>query len=278
MISTSRFARSLIGLVLSCAAFAGSALAAGESAYTVMIVPQFSETKTHANWGPLLDFVSKDTGIEFRLTFATDIPEFERQFEQGKPDIIYCNPYHAVMAKKAQGYLPVLKDQQNLKGLLITEETGSIRSVQDLNGKTILFPSPNAFGSSLYLRALLKDKEKIDFTAKYVKTHPNVLRGILRGEGSAGGMIASTLNSEDEKLQDKMKVLYETPLASSHPVAVHPRIPEALRKKFTASLKKALLSMPKEAAEISLSNPQETSYAKDYQVLEKMGLEKYVVR
>lgn len=255
-----------------------TAQANNESSYTVMVVPQFSETKTHANWGPLLEQVSKDTGVEFRLIFATDIPGFEHQFEQGKPDIIYCNPYHAVMAKKSQGYIPVLRDEQNLKGLLIAEENGSIRTLQDLKGKTILFPSPNAFGSSLYLRALLKDKEKIDFTAKYVKTHPNVLRGILRGEGAAGGMIASTLNSEDEKLQDKMKILYETPLVSSHPVAVHPRIPESVRKKFTVSLKKALLKMPKEAAEVPMPNPQETSYAKDFQALESMGLEKYVVR
>lgn len=277
MISTFRLFQ---GVLTAAVAFVlpTLALANSENFYTVMVVPQFSETKTHANWAPLLERVSKDTGMEFRLTFASDIPGFERQFEQGKPDIIYCNPYHAVMAKKAQGYVPVLRDQQNLKGLLITEESGSIRSVQDLNGKTILFPSPNAFGSSLYLRALLKDKEKIDFTAKYVKTHPNVLRGILRGEGSAGGMINSTLNGEDEKLQDKMKVLYETPQVSSHPIAVHPRLPEAVRKKFTQAMKKALLSMPKEAEEVSIPNPQETTYAKDYQALENMGLEKYVVR
>ncbi|MDH4394747.1 MAG: phosphate/phosphite/phosphonate ABC transporter substrate-binding protein [Limnobacter sp.] len=277
MISIPKFLLPLLGLMLPFA-LPHAAQANPQPAYTVMVVPQFSETRTHASWGPLLEQVSKDTGIDFRLTFATDIPGFEQQFEQGKPDIIYCNPYHAVMAKKAQGYIPVLRDEQNLRGLLITEESGSIRTLQDLKGKTILFPSPNAFGSSLYLRALLKDKEKIDFTAKYVKTHPNVLRGILRGEGAAGGMIASTLNSEDEKLQDKMKVLYETPFVSSHPVAVHPRVPEAIRKKFTQALKKALLKLPNEASDVPMPNPQETTYAKDFQALENLGLEKYVVR
>lgn len=277
MISTFRLLPSLLGMVLSLALHS-TVSANSDATYNVMVVPQFTETKTHANWGPLLEQVSKDTGIEFRLTFASDIPGFEQQFEQGKPDIIYCNPYHAVMAKKAQGYIPVLRDEQNLKGLLIAEEGGSIRSLQDLKGKTILFPSPNAFGSSLYLRALLKDKEKIDFTAKYVKTHPNVLRGILRGEGAAGGMITATLNSEDAKLQDRMKILYETPPVASHPVAVHPRVPEAVRKKFTLALKKALLKMPKEAAEVPIPNPQETSYTRDFQALENMGLEKFVVR
>ena len=59
--------------------------------------------------------------------------------------------------------------------------------MQDLDGADIAFPAPNAFGASLYMRALLAEQEKININPIYVETHANVYRNVIFGRASAGG-------------------------------------------------------------------------------------------
>ena len=190
------------------------------STLRLLVVPQFPATEIHATWSKLLDGIQGQGLPKIELIFAKDITEFESEFLAGNADLIYCNPYHMVMAKKAQGYVPLVRDSEPLTGILIApknSELASIQKLEDLNGKTLLFPSPNAFGASLFMRALLTREKGIKFVTKYVKTHPNVIRGVVRGEGQAGGMVSSTLLAESQELQDKVTIVYETPPVPPHP-------------------------------------------------------------
>ena len=166
------------------------------STLRLLVVPQFPATEIHATWSKLLDGLKKDGLPEIELVFAKDITEFESQFKAGQAELIYCNPYHMVMAKKAQGYTPLIRDSKPLTGILVAEtgsSTDEVQSLNDLNGKTLLFPSPNAFGASLYMRALLERTHGIRFTPFYAKTHSNAYRHVVKGEALAAGGVGSTL-------------------------------------------------------------------------------------
>lgn len=245
----------------------------------LMVVPQFPVTEIHASWSKLLEGLNKEGLPPVELVFAKDINDFESQFKQGYADLIYCNPYHIVMAKKAQGYIPVIRDSQPMTGILIAQpnsDTGALPTLKDLQGKTLLFPSPNAFGASLYMRALLKKDQGIDFTTKYVKTHPNVIRGIVRGEGFAGGMVNSTLAAEPEDLRQRVSIIYETPPVPPHPLAVHPRISASTREALTAAILNFLKANPQVGSAVQMPNPVRASYVRDYKPLEQLGLEAFV--
>jgi phosphonate transport system substrate-binding protein len=249
------------------------------STLRLLVVPQFPATEIHATWSKLLDGLKKDGLPEIELVFAKDITEFENQFKAGQAELIYCNPYHMVMAKKAQGYTPLIRDSKPLTGILITANDNgpnSINNLNDLNGKTLLFPSPNAFGASLYMRALLKREKGLEFTTKYVKTHPNVIRGVVRGEGHAGGMVNATLLAETPELQQKVKVIYETPPAPPHPIAAHPRIDAATREAIAAAIQGHIKTHKQVGEDIQIPNPVRADYAKDYKPLENLGLEAFL--
>jgi len=131
----------------------------------------------------------------------------------------------------------------------------------------------------LYMRALLAEQEKISITPNYLKTHSNVYRHVIMGEAAAGGGVNNTLKREPPEVQAQLRVLFETPGVASHPLVAHPRMPEGLRQAVTNTL----LEMQNDPAgqkllaAIQLPKPVKADYARDYQPLEKLKLEKYVV-
>ncbi|HEX4917033.1 MAG TPA: phosphate/phosphite/phosphonate ABC transporter substrate-binding protein [Limnobacter sp.] len=256
----------------------GNAHAQDKPLLTLMVVPQFPATVIHATWGKL---VSRFDNLQIHMVFAKDIDEFEAKFLRGETDLIYCNPYHMVMARRSQGYMPLIRDTKPLTGILVTPaagQPGHVKSLGELQGKTLLFPSPNAFGASLYMRALLKEDHGIKFNTHYVKTHPNVIRGVVRGEGAAGGMVAATYLSEAEELRNRVSILYETPPAAPHPIAVHPRVSADLQKLVVAQFMSQLRADQPAAEALQMGDPMLADYKRDYQRLEKLGLDKYLTR
>lgn len=252
----------------------------GAVSYSIAVVPQFRAEEIHRDWTPVLERLRAATGASFSLRIAADIPAFEESVLAGAPDFAYMNPYHQVMARKAQGYIPLVRDSKPLTGILVVRKDDPIKSVRELDGKEVAFPAPNAFGASLWIRALLAEREKIRILPAYVKTHSNAFRYAATGKAAAAGGIGVTLVDEPEELRSTLRVLLETPGVAPHPLSAHPRVPEAVRRLVAETL----LGMAQDAAgqamlkDIQMPAPVRADYARDYQPLEKFGLEKYVVR
>lgn len=270
-----------MGLILMHAALLAlaSPLAVGfNQTFTISVVPQFTPVDTGLRWTPLLTRLEAETGYGYRLRLLDKIPKFENDFLDGTPDLVFLNPYHMVMAAKSRGYTPLVRGSEPLKGILVVNKTSQINTLQDLNGKTLAFPAPNAFGASLYMRALLIEKEGLKFRTNYVGTHQNVYRHVLFGDAAAGGGVVATLTKEPMDLRQRLRVLYTTPGVPPHPIAAHPRVPRIVREKIIAAMIK-IDSDPaghKLLAAVELDKLVRADYARDYQPLEKLRLERNV--
>jgi phosphonate transport system substrate-binding protein len=257
------------------------ARAESKKTYTLAIVPQMRVSEIYEKWTPLLKKLLQESGIEIAIKPYTSIQQFEADLLKGVPDFAYMNPYEAVSARDAQGYIPLVKDSTSLVGILVANKNGGIHSVNDLNGKEIAFPSPNAFAASLYVRALLTEKEKVHFKPRYVKTHSNVYKTVVVDKAvAAGGGVVKTLMKEPKEIRSQLTTIYETPRTASHPLSAHPRVPDVLRKKMV----KAVLALANDKtnkelfANILMPEPVPADYQKDYLPLKKLGLmlEKYM--
>ena len=256
------------------------AVAQEKKVYILAVVPQFTPSEVHRNWSPIIEKLSRATGRQLEIKIYPSIQKFETAFLNGEIDLVFMNPYHAVMAKRAQGYIPLVRDDANrLIGILLVQRDSPIKSIKELNGKALAFPAPNSFAASLYIRALLADQEKIKIIPLYLKTHSNVYRHVIMGEAVAGAGVNNTLKREPPEVQAQLRLLFETPGVPSHPLVAHPRVPEGLRQTVTNTL----LEMQNDPAgqklltDIQMPKPVRADYAKDYQPLEKLGLEKYLV-
>lgn len=267
--------RILVSIVLCVVVFA-QAVSAKET-YTFAVVPQVSAADIHKTWSPFLAALSSELNVSFELKIYPSISQFEMALLKGAPDFAYMNPYHIVMAQKVS-YAPLVRDKTDLSGVLVVAKSSGLTSVKDLDGKLLVFPSPNAFAASLYMRALLIEKENVHFTSKYVKTHQNVYKSVAVTMAAGGGGVQKTLAKEEPGVQDKLTVLYKTPGTASHPIAAHARVSEQLRKR----VQKAILNIGADSRNkdmmknINFDNPVSADYKKDYEPLSKLGLDKYV--
>lgn len=251
-----------------------------EEIYTWSVVPQFTGIAVHRDWTPVLEAIEKDTGHRIKLKLYESIPQFEAGFTDGRPDFAYMNPYHAVMANKTQGYRPIIRDgKRKLTGILVVRNDSTIKSVQDLKGARIAFPSPNAFAAALYMRALLAEKEGITFTPVYAKTHSNSYRFVLHGKTLASGGVYRTLRRERPEVQSELEVIYKSPGTPTHPIVVHKRVP----KEVAVAVQKSILRLTNTIKgklmlkAILIPDPITADYTRDYQPLQKLRLEKYIV-
>ena len=247
--------------------------------YTFDVVPQFPAAKIYTTWSPLLQRIGQDAGLCFELRVSASIPEFEQRFLKGESDFTFLNPYHAVLAYQKKKYQPLLADTQDLlTGILVIRSDNPIKNLNDLKGKNVLFPAPNSFAASLLIRAELA-KQKIDVNPVFVKTHSNVYRSVINKDALAGGGVNNTLDNEAPEVRQQLRVLYETPAYTPHPIATHPSVTSEVRERFLKAMVK--LSQNEEGQKlldgINLNKPQAVSYAKHYKVLESLQLEKFLV-
>lgn len=252
-----------------------------QPSYTLEVVPQFPRLIIHRDWTPLVEYLSRETGAAIQLKLHDSIPGFEVELLRGGPDFAFMNPYQAMKAKKQQGYVPLVRDSAHaLKTILVVKKDSPIKTLQDLNGKLIAFPSPNAFAASLYARALLTDKN-IEFIPRYVLTHPNVYRHIILGKATAGGGVEGTLARESSAIRAQLRTLHTGPGVAPHPLCAHPRVPAVLREAVT----RAILDLPRDKPNgqrlleaVQLPKPVRAHYARDYEPLERLDLDKYLPR
>lgn len=242
------------------------------------VVPQLTPIEMSRNWSPLVEVLAS-AGIPCELVVYPSIAGFEREFLKGTADIVFLNPYHMVMARRAQKYEPLLHDTRPLEGVLVVKNDGPVKRMEQLKDHRISFPAPNAFAASLYIRSILERNLQGSYDVHYAGNHRNAIRQVLSGDSAAAGVVKTTLEQEPADVQAQLRVLYTTPSLAPHPIAVHPRVPKAVRQKLVEimrSLAQAPTTKPTMAA-IQMPDPVVADYAKDYAPLERLKIEKFVV-
>lgn len=272
-----------MGFALILALLGGGAAAAPpaqpQPGFKVYVTPQLAPEVMHRAWTPLLEAVARETGVELTLTIPPSIAGMEALLLRGLPDFAFANPYMMLPARKAQGYVPLVRNgKTRLVGHLLVRKDSPVKTLRDLDGATIAFPSPNAFAAALYIRAHLA-RENVRFTPVYVSTHSNVYRHVLFGQAAAGGGVNISLDREPDDIKGLLRPVYSTPPLVPHAFAAHPRVAAAVRERVVAAILR-LAARPEhhqmfEASQ--LPEPVRADYARDYAPLEGLDLERFLV-
>lgn len=262
--------------LLGAAAVDRAGQAAAAEPYTFGVVPQFEQRKLHTIWKPVIDELEKRTGLDFKLATTLKIQDFEKELSAGRFDFVYTNPYQILKSTAPHEYIPLVRDKAPLRGILVVRTDGPVQAISDLQGKTVAFPSPNALGASLLMRADLERLYHVRIEPLYVKTHSSVYLHVIQGLTAAGGGVEKTLREQDAVIRDSLRVIYTTRNMPSHPVAAHPRVPKTAREK----VRQAFLDMGKSAegrellSKIPVKEIIPTSMD-DYRVMLGWGLDAY---
>jgi phosphonate transport system substrate-binding protein len=268
--------RVLVGIAALLSVGVASSAHAGTT-YEFGVVPQFAPRKLASIWLPILEVLSRKTGLQFKMVGSPEIPQFELSYLAGQFDFAYVNPYHAVLGARNFGSVPLVRDGgRALAGILVVKKDSTVKDVKELQGKAIAFPAPNALAASLVVRSELATLHGVTVKPVYVNTHSSIYLNTVLGKTAAGGGVYATLRKQKKNIQDRLRVIYTTRKMNPHPVTVHPRVPAQDREK----VREAFLEMArdKETAKLLANIPMRKAIAAtmdDYKVILEWNLDKF---
>ncbi|CAH7333190.1 Phosphate ABC transporter substrate-binding protein [Vibrio chagasii] len=206
-------------LITSTPSLAGKPLSFG-------VVPQQSAEKLANQWMPILQYISKEIGQEVKFATKSSIPLFEKELSKGSYDITYMNPYHYTVFSQSNGYAAIAKAKdKKIQGVIVVKKDSGISTIQELDGKRLAFPSPDAFAASILSQSFLM-QNNINIEPVYVRSHDSVYHNIAQGNFVAGGGIYRTLNAMQGEVSDNLTVLWESQSYTPHAIAVSAHVPQ----------------------------------------------------
>jgi len=210
--------------------------------YNFGIVPQQVTSKLVKNWLPLLQHISKNTGLILNFATGNNIPAFEKNLKNELYDFAYMNPYHYVTYEKLSHYHAFAKEaNKEIKGILVTKKSNSIKKLTSLSFKTIAFPSPKAFAATLITQAELT-KKNINFFPTYVGSHDSVYYHVILGNNLAGGGVHRTLEALKPEIRNQLTIIHTTNGYTPHAFAAHSRVPKKIVDKVRMALEQLSLT------------------------------------
>jgi phosphonate transport system substrate-binding protein len=200
--------------------------------------------------------------------------EFERDIWSGAPDFIFASPIQTVVARKENGYVPLVRGGKQIAVGLFVRKDSPFKNINDLTGKSISFVG-NKNLCSVFIRHLLgKQKEKLSFTKEYAGSTRNVIINVLLGKSAAGAVFIPELASESEDTQKQLRALAVSPEIAPHPLSAHPRVPRNVQ----AAVTKVTLAIAADNNStelfktIRMADPVAANYDRDYRALEEIDI------
>jgi phosphate/phosphite/phosphonate ABC transporter binding protein len=207
----------------------------GEKTIKVAVLPLYSAITLYDRYEPLMKYLSKKTGMEFKLIIPKDFEDFVDIVKKRKVDFSYQNPYVFALINREIDITPLvttigedqdieIKDREDrFRGIIITRHDSPIKNINDLKGKKVLITSFKSAGGYLsqkiFLQKLGIDVEK-DMKLIDAKKQENVILGVYRGEADVGFVRESALVVWKDVVDiKKIKVLARTSLLPNWPFA-----------------------------------------------------------
>jgi phosphonate transport system substrate-binding protein len=202
--------------------------------YSFGVVPHRSAVLTAQHWNPILDYVGMKAGLTLQLEIARSTTANAAAVEQGTYDFSYS---YLMFRPKAlsQKYRVILQPRGGaIRSQIITLENSPIKSVKDLEGREMGFPSKSGFiAYALPMDYLLR--KKINVTPVFGGNQEGILGQLKAGQVVAVGVSSQVMKAFAARENMSYKVIWESQPYDDLPIAVHPRVPADIVSKIQAA-------------------------------------------
>ena len=211
----------------------------------VAILPLYSAITLYDRFDPLMRYLTKQTGREFKLVIPKDFEDFFATIERGEADFSYSNPYIYIQLAN-RGLLKafantVLKESGDIfRGIIITHADSAIQTLEDLKGKKVMVVSFRSAAGFLAQKLFLAESgidvyRDLDLTEG--KRQEEVILNVYRKTADAGFVRESALDVLREEIDlGRIRVLARTPYIPNWPFAATKRADKELTQLVQESL------------------------------------------
>lgn len=275
------FRRCFLWLILSLFQTPYAVADNGGNSLSFGVFPYLPTKEMEKIFAPIAARFSELTGQSVTLRSRPDYERFREQIAQQAYDILFVQPFDYVSVAANNGYVPLARwvasgdgdDHGDLKAVIVAREDSTLKTIGDLQDKTVAVPNFDAAVSLLGRYALAK--LGINVKLREAGNHIACLQQVQIKRSAACITAWPPVKLFEKKNGVKLHLIYTTDTIPSSLFAIHTRVPLQQRK----LLENELLSWRSD-------NPNDTVYLsrgawtrlypatdKDYDVVRKIWTE-----
>ncbi len=202
---------------------------AEDKGYEMGVFPNMPVTKLQELFNPLAGELSKAVGKKVRLGTKPTFEAFEAVLNSEYYDLAHVQPFDYVEAHDKHNYLPLARRNEDLEALFVVSPSSSINNIQQMKGKKVVSPPPDAAVShlanmSLQSAGLSPGKNVV---REYSKNHFSCLQNVLIGEADVCVASIQMVKQfeKEKKLTAPFRVVHTSSKVPHTLFVVHKRVP-----------------------------------------------------
>ena len=210
--------------------------------YSFGVINVRSALLTAQYWNPILEYVSKKSGVELRLSIGKSAQDTSVAEARGDFDFVYTNHIFA-LNEAAAGYRVFARTAGSpINGQIVVMDNSPIKSLKELQGMEVGFPSQTAFvGYAVPMSELIKVGVKV--VPVYAGNQEGIIGQLRSGTIKVACVNSKTMRSYAERENLKYRALWTSEDYLDLPVAAHPRV----AAQVVNAVRDALLGMTADA-------------------------------
>jgi phosphonate transport system substrate-binding protein len=211
---------------------------AADQPFAFNVLNQRSVALTAQYWNPILIYVSRKSGVPLELKLAKTTKEGNALAEQGAYDFLYTNHFFTPERDRLGFRVIARPAGRGIQGQIVVPQDSPIRSLQELNGKEVAFPSPDAFAAYfLPMDALIK--AKVDVKQVFTSNQEASLAQLKIGTVAAATVNDQIIQRYARREGFEYRLLWNSEVYNDLCIMVSTRVP----KEKVATVREAFVNM-----------------------------------
>ena len=207
----------------------------------ISVLPDQSEAELRERFTPLLDYLSRETGLSYEFVLVKDYEDLLERFHRNELDLARFGGFAFVRARLADGAPPlVMRDvDANFTSTFVVRGDSEAVSIRDFKDKVFSFGSRLSTSGHLMPRHFLLEQGIIpeEYFSKvlYSGAHDRTVEWVANGQadlGVANAIVVSRLYEQGVITPEQVRSLWNTPHYADYVWAVNPRVPEAVYERL----------------------------------------------
>lgn len=205
--------------------------------YRLAVHPLHNPYRLAEAYQPLIDYLNRHVqGVQFELEASRDYQAYEAKFRARDPEFLLPNPWQTLEAMKVgYGVIAMAGDAEDFKGLFVVRKDSRIRSVADLKGKVVSYPSPTALAACIMPQYFLQShgidvNKEID--NRYVGSQESSIMNVYLRQADAGTIWPPPwrlFQRDHPREANELKVIWETSSLMNNSVMARDDVPSGIR-------------------------------------------------
>lgn len=235
--------------------------------YTVAVVPVVPPSEIKRRWQPVLDRLSRDTGLHFRFRFYKDFQEFENSLIQNEADFAVMSPVQ--LWRLRQHYQPQLRGNMAMTGIVVVQKDSRIDRLASLQGQTLSLPDGANHAANILVLQTLKE-QKITPELRQAKSENNALRSVLLGKADAAIINNYSLKFLPLGMAEQLRIIHQTVELPPPPICANARVPPEDVQRVKVAMLKLKETQPQLLESILMPGLLEADFERDYSIVGKL--------